>query len=163
MANYPEPPAWVRATLQGGIVIPAHPLALTLERRLDEQRQRALTRYYHAAGAGGMAVGVHTTQFAIREPRYALYQPVLRLAVETIATCDQASDRRTVRIAGICGVTSQATAEAAWARDNGYHAGLLSLAALQQASDAELLEHCRAVAGELALFGFYLQPAVGGR
>src|SRR5947199_1502864 len=119
MANYAQPLGWVRDALRTGLVIPAHPLALTAERKFDEQRQRALTRYYHAAGAGGMAVGVHTTQFAIREPRYALYQPVLRLAVETIATCDQATDRRTVRIAGICGVTSQATVEAAWARDNG--------------------------------------------
>src|SRR5437870_13192718 len=153
MANYPEPPAWVRATLQGGIVIPAHPLALTDERKLDERRQRALTRYYHAAGAGGIAVGVHTTQFAIRDPRHALYQPVLRLAAQTIAACDQAAHRRTVRIAGLCGTTSQAAAEAAWARASGYHAGLLSLAALPRASDAELLEHCRAVARELALFG----------
>src|SRR5207302_1915814 len=89
--------------------------------------------------------------------------PVLRLASETIAACDQATGRRTVRIAGVSGDTAQATAEAVSARANGYHAGLLSLAALQQASDEKLLEHCRAVAHELALFGFYLQPAVGGR
>jgi dihydrodipicolinate synthase/N-acetylneuraminate lyase len=163
MANYPLPPEWVRNALRRGLVIPAHPLALTDSRKLDELRQRALTRYYHAAGAGGIAVGVHTTQFAIRDPRHALYQPVLRLASEAIASCDQVTDRRTVCIAGICGVTSQATAEATLARASGYHAGLLSLAALQQASDAQLLEHCRAVAHELALFGFYLQPAVGGR
>jgi dihydrodipicolinate synthase/N-acetylneuraminate lyase len=163
MADYALAPEWVREALRKGLVIPAHPLALTEERKLDERRQRALTRYYHAAGAGGIAVGVHTTQFAIRDPRHALYQPVLRLAAETIAACDEATERRTVRIAGICGATSQAAAEAAWARASGYHAGLLSLAALPRASDAELLEHCRAVAQELALFGFYLQPAVGGR
>src|SRR5437667_790510 len=90
----------LREKLRSGLVIPAHPLALTDERKLDERRQRALTRYYHAAGAGGIAVGVHTTQFAIRDPRYALYQPVLRLASETIAACDQTTGRRTVRIAG---------------------------------------------------------------
>src|SRR6476659_2570448 len=108
----------VREQLKKGLVIPAHPLALTPERRLDERRQRALTRYYHAAGAGGIAVGVHTTQFAIRDPRYALYQPVLQLASDTIVACDGATGRQTVRIAGICGNTSQATAEAALARVN---------------------------------------------
>src|SRR6266851_286868 len=130
--DYPLPPDWVTQALREGLVIPAHPLALTDGRKLDERRQRALTRYYHAAGAWGIAVGVHTTQFAIRDPRYALYQPVLRLASETIAACDQLTGRRTVCIAGICGITSQATAEAALARASGYHAGLLSLAALQQ-------------------------------
>src|SRR5438067_4503138 len=130
MAHYPLPPEWVRDALHRGLVIPAHPLALTEARQLDERRQRALTRYYHAAGAGGIAVGVHTTQFAIRDPQHSLYQPVLHLASETIAACDQATDRRTVRIAGICGATPQATAEAAWARTSGYHAGLISLAAL---------------------------------
>jgi dihydrodipicolinate synthase/N-acetylneuraminate lyase len=163
MADYVLPPGWVCDALRGGLVIPAHPLALTEGRKLDERRQRALTRYYHAAEAGGIAVGVHTTQFAIRDPRYGLYEPVLQLAAETIAACDQATGRRSVRIAGICGATPQAAAEAAVARMSGYHAGLLSLAALQTASDEQLLEHCRVVARELALFGFYLQPAVGGR
>jgi dihydrodipicolinate synthase/N-acetylneuraminate lyase len=163
MADYPLPPKWVSDALRKGLVIPAHPLALTADRKLDERHQRALTRYYHAAGAGGVAVGVHTTQFAIRDPRHRLYQPVLQLAAETVAACDQATARRTVRIACICGTTTLAGAEAALARANGYHAGLLSLAALQEASDEELLEHCRAVACELALVGFYLQPSVGGR
>jgi dihydrodipicolinate synthase/N-acetylneuraminate lyase len=163
MADYPLPPGWVRDALRKGLVIPAHPLALTEARKLDERRQRALTRYYHAAGAGGIAVGVHTTQFAIRDPQHALFPTVLQVASETIAVCDQATGRRVVRIAGICGLTPQATAEAAVARASGYHAGLLSLAALQRASDEELLEHCRLVARELALIGFYLQPAVGGR
>jgi dihydrodipicolinate synthase/N-acetylneuraminate lyase len=162
-AHYPPPPEWVGAALRVGLVIPAHPLALTDSRKFDERCQRALTRYYHAAGAGGIAVGVHTTQFAIRDPRYALYRPVLQLASETIAACDETTSRRTVRIAGVCGGTSQATAEAALARAHGYHAGLLSLAAMQKASDDALLEHCRAVARELPLVGFYLQPAVGGR
>lgn len=163
MANYPLPPSWVRESLRAGLVIPAHPLALSGKRQLDERRQRALTRYYHAAGAGGVAVGVHTTQFAIRDPQYGLFKPVLQLAAETIAACDEASGRHTVRIAGICGATAQAVAEAQFAREAGYHAGLLSLAALPQASDEALLAHCLTVGREIALVGFYLQPAAGGR
>lgn len=163
MAEYPLPPLWVRENLRAGLVIPAHPLALTDERQLDERRQRALTRYYHAAGAGGIAVGVHTTQFAIREPQHGLFKPVLQLAAETIAACDKASGRQAVRIAGICGATTQAVAEAQFARGAGYHAGLLSLAALRQANDKALLEHCHTVAREFPLVGFYLQPAAGGR
>src|SRR6516165_7376644 len=131
MSDAPMPPEWVRENLRAGLVIPAHPLALTAERKLDERRQRALTRYYHAAGAGGLAVGVHTTQFAIRDPRHGLFQPVLALAAEVLAACDQATGRQTVRIAGICGDSRQAVAEAATARAQGYHLGLLSLAALQ--------------------------------
>jgi dihydrodipicolinate synthase/N-acetylneuraminate lyase len=162
-AGFPLPPVWVQEALRRGLVIPAHPLALTPTGRFDERRQRALTRYYHAAGAGGMAVGVHTTQFAIRDPEIGLYQPVLELAAESLTACDQASGRKTVRIAGLSGSTKQAAAEAAIARDLGYHAGLLSLAALREASIAALLDHARAVAGILPLIGFYLQPAVGGR
>jgi dihydrodipicolinate synthase/N-acetylneuraminate lyase len=162
MPDYP-PPEWVRDALRNGIVIPAHPLALTGSRKLDERRQRTLTRYYHAAGVGGIAVGVHTTQFAIRDPKHALLRPVLELAAETLRKCDGAAGRQTVRIAGICGHTEQAVAEARLAREIGYHAGLLSLAALQKASDGELINHCRCVAQEIPLFGFYLQPAAGGR
>jgi dihydrodipicolinate synthase/N-acetylneuraminate lyase len=163
MPAYPRPPQWVCDRLRAGLVIPAHPLALTVRRRLDERRQRALTRYYHGAGAGGIAVGVHTTQFEIREPRYGLLEPVLRLAAETVGDCDRATGRATVRIAGICGKTAQAVREARLAREAGYHAGLLSLAAMKAAPDGLLVEHCRAVARELPLVGFYLQPAVGGR
>lgn len=163
MPAYPLPPAWVLAALREGLVIPAHPLALTAERRLDPRRQRGLTRYYHAAGAGGLAVGVHTTQFAIRDPRHGLLAPVLKLAAETIAACDAAAGRQTVLIAGVCGATPQACAEARLARELGYHAGLLSLGALKGAGDASLLAHCRAVARAMPLIGFYLQPAVGGR
>src|SRR5437773_171934 len=157
MANYAQPLGWVRDALRDGLVIPAHPLALTRSRKFDERRQRALTRYYHAAGAGGVAVGVHTTQFAIRELKYALYKPVLSLAAETIADCDAAARRRTVLIAGVCGRTQQAVSEAQYACDAGYHAGLLSLAALKTASDAELIPHCKRVAREIPLVGFYLQ------
>src|SRR5213592_3984122 len=149
MATYPLPPNDVLAALRAGLVIPAHPLALTDARRLDERRQRALTRYYHAAGAGGIAVGVHTTQFEIREPKHGLFQPVLKLAAETISACDQASGRQTVRIAGICGQTAPAVAEAQFAYEAGYHAGLLSLAALKTAGDDDLLKHCQTVAREI--------------
>ncbi len=153
----------VTAALQRGVVIPAHPLALTANRKLDERRQVALTRYYCDAGAGGVAVGVHTTQFAIRDPRVGLYAPVLRLAAGAIAEFERASGNRIVKVAGVCGVTAQAVGEAATAREAGYDLGLLSLAALPAASDAELLAHCRAVAQETPVCGFYLQPSVGGR
>ena len=153
----------VRELLWKGIAIPAHPLALTAERKLDERRQVALTRYYCDAGAGGIAVGVHTTQFAIRNPRVGLYLPVLQLAARTAAEFERASGRRMVKVAGVCGKTPQAVAEAQTAREAGYDLGLLSLAALPDAADAELIEHCRAVAREIPVFGFYLQPSVGGR
>lgn len=153
----------IRALLQQGQVIPAHPLALTAERKLDERRQRALTRYYCAAGAGGVAVGVHTTQFAIREPRVGLFKPVIELASETVDAYSAASGRRMLKIGGVCGVTEQAVPEAAFLRSRGYHAGLLSLSALKEASIDDLIAHCRAVAEVIPLFGFYLQPAVGGR
>jgi len=142
-----------------GLVIPAHPLALTVRRKLDERRQRALSRYYIAAGAGGLAVGVHTTQFAIRDPRIGLFEPVLRLAAEEM---DRAR-RPLARIAGICGATRQAVAEAELVRGLGYQAGLISLAAMKTASVKELIAHCRAVAGVVPLIGFYLQPSAGGR
>ncbi len=152
----------LRAHLQRGVVIPAHPLALTSQRTLDEQRQRALTRYYLDAGAGGIAVGVHTTQFAIRHPKHALLRPVLELARET-AQAWRRNDKPLAMIAGAIGDTRQAVAEASLARDLGYDLVLLSLGALGTASTGELLAHCRAVAEVLPVFGFYLQPAVGGR
>jgi len=149
----------LRARLREGLVIPAHPLALDAHRRLDERRQRALARYYLDAGAGGLAVGVHTTQFAIRE--VGLYEPVLRIAMDT-ARRWPAPNRPLVMIAGVCGGTAQAVREATLARDLGYHAGLLSLAALKGRAEDEVVAHCRAVAEALPLVGFYLQPAVGG-
>jgi dihydrodipicolinate synthase/N-acetylneuraminate lyase len=163
VAHFPQPPDWVKEKLLEGQVIPAHPLALTAVRKLDEVRQRALTCYYHAAGAGGVAVGVHTTQFAIRDAKHKLLEPVLRFAVETLARRDAETQRKTVCIAGICGRTKQAVAEAELARDLGYHVGLLSLGALEYAPDEKLITHCQTVARELPLFGFYLQPAAGGR
>jgi dihydrodipicolinate synthase/N-acetylneuraminate lyase len=159
----PMPSADILAALRRGLVIPAHPLALTAERKLDERRQRALTRYYVAAGAGGVAVGVHTTQFEIRDQKFALYQPVLELAAETVDECERASARLVVRVAGICGKTAQAVREAETAAGMGYQAGLLSLGAMKDAPTHELIAHCRAVAEVIPLFGFYLQPSVGGR
>ncbi len=153
----------ISETLRDGVVIPAHPLALTAERKLDERKQRALTRYYCDAGAGGVAVGVHTTQFAIREPEVGLFEPVLKLAMETAREWEQRNNKLIVKVAGVCGPTHQAVREAAFAKETGYDLGLLSLAALREASTDELIEHCRRVAETIPLFGFYLQPAVGGR
>ena len=153
----------VRRALLTGVVIPAHPLALTAARRLDERRQRAITRYYFDAGAGGVAVGVHTTQFAIRDPGVGLYRPVLELAAATIAEREARRRRPFIRIAGLVGRTRQAVREAGVAFDLGYHLGLLSLGALPRASDSKLLAHVKAVAEVMPVMGFYLQPAVGGR
>lgn len=150
-------PTALREMLLRGAAIPAHPLALDAEGRFDERHMRALTRYYLACGADGLAVGVHTTQFAIREA--GLLRPVLACVAETARA---ESARPVVLVAGICGDTRQAVAEAELARSLGYHAGLLSLAALRGRTEAELVEHARAVGTVLPLVGFYLQPAVGG-
>jgi len=149
--------------LARGAVIPAHPLALTAERKLDERRQRALTRYYVAAGAGGVAVGVHTTQFSIRDPKVGLFEPVLALAAEEMNRADLTRVEPLIRVGGISGKTGQAVDEAELLSDLGYHAGLLSLASLPDESDDALVEHCRAVAEVFPIVGFYLQPSVGGR
>lgn len=146
-----------RTRLKQGVVIPAHPLALTAERKLDERRQRALTRYYMAAGAGGAAVAVHTTQFEIRDPKIGLLEPVLTLGIEELRKHDS------IKVAGVVGKTPQAVKEAELAARLGYDAGLLSLGAMRDASTAEMLAHARAVAEIIPVFGFYLQPAVGGR
>ncbi|MGA2858815.1 MAG: dihydrodipicolinate synthase family protein [Candidatus Sulfotelmatobacter sp.] len=145
-----------RDKLLSGLVIPAHPLALTAERKLDERRQRALTRYYLAAGAGGIAIGVHTTQFAIRDPQCALLRPVLELAME------ETSDKGVVKIAGVCGKRPQALKEAELAASLGYDVALLSLADLRGQPVSQLLEHARSVASIIPIMGFYLQSSVGG-
>jgi hypothetical protein len=147
----------LRAQLLSGLVIPAHPLALNSARKLDERRQRALTRYYLAAGVGGIAVGVHTTQFAIRDPAVGLFEPVLTIAIEEMRATPA------VKIAGVCGNLKQAVGEATLAARLGYDAALLSLGALPDTSVAKLLEHCRAIASIIPVIGFYLQPSVGGR
>jgi len=153
----------VQAVLVRGTVIPAHPLALDASRRLDERRQRALARYYIAAGAGGLAVGVHTTQFAIRDPRIGLFEPVLKLAADEMDRADQARADPLIRVAGICGDTTQALREARLLKDLRYSAGLLSLAALKDADEDALIAHSQRVAQVLPIMGFYLQPPVGGR
>jgi hypothetical protein len=150
-------PEQVLTTLRRGTVIPAHPLALNGKRELDARRQRALTRYYLDAGAGGLAVGVHTTQFAIRE--VGLYAPVLEIAMRTAA---EWAATPPVMIAGLAGCTEQAVREAQIARNLNYHAGLLSLAAMKGATEDDLIAHAQTVAREIPLVGFYLQPAVGG-
>ena len=147
----------LREKLRSGLVIPAHPLALNSARKLDERRQRALTRYYLAAGAGGIAVGVHTTQFTIRDPKIGLLKKVLQLAAEEVRGQD------VVKIAGVCGGREQALSEAGLASDLGYDAALLSLADLKQEDNPALLDHVRSVASVIPIVGFYLQPSVGGR
>ena len=155
--HWSQLPKETLALLRRGTVIPAHPLALDAKRRFDPRRQRALTRYYLDAGAGGLAVGVHATQFAIREQ--GLYEPVLQLAADAAR---EWAKRPLVMIAGLSGKTAQAKKEAGVALAHGYHAGLLSLGALKGASADELVAHCAALARILPLVGFYLQPAVGG-
>ncbi len=149
--------------LRRGLVIPASPLALNAQRQWDERRQRALWRYYSDAGAGGIAVAVHTTQFAIRDPKIGLFRPLLQLAQEEMNRLDSRRAEPLLRIAGVCGHTAQAIQEAETARELGFHAGLLSLSTLRDADDDALIDHCRKVAEVIPLMGFYLQPAVGGR
>ena len=159
--HWNELPADSLAVLRAGSVIPAHLLALDAQRKLDARRQRAMTRYYLDAGAGGVAVGVHSTQFAIRE--VGLYEPVLELAMQSAREWEPLGGKRPLfMVAGLAGRTEQAVREARLARGLGYHAGLLSLAAMKGASEDELVAHCRAVAEVFPLVGFYLQPAVGG-
>lgn len=152
-----------RGLLQRGLVIPAHPLALTKDLKLDERHQRALTRYYCDAGSGGVAVGVHTTQFCIRDAKVGLYEPVLELALEEVRRFEKRTGKALAKIGGICGDTRQACREAETLRRIGYDGGLLSLGALSDASNEALIDHCRAVGETIPIIGFYLQPAVGGR
>lgn len=160
MSRKPLSPEQVKA-LHDGLVIPAQPLALTEERKLDEKHQRALTRYYIAAGAGGVAVGVHSTQFEIREPQHNLYEPVLRLAADEVERARL--DRPFLKVAGICGPTAQALNEADIAVRLGYDAGLVSMGGLKEWTEEQHLERIRAVAENIPVVGFYLQPSVGGR
>ncbi|MCX5661891.1 MAG: dihydrodipicolinate synthase family protein [Planctomycetota bacterium] len=163
MPSSPMPSAAVLASMQQGVCIPAQPLALNAQRKLDERRQRALTRYYMAAGSGGLAVAVHSTQFEIRLPQHGLLKPVLTLALEEIRRFEKSSGKTIIKVAGVCGQTAQATAEAKQAIDLGYDMGLLSLGAMSKAGDDELIAHCKAVAEITPVVGFYLQPSVGGR
>ncbi|HUX12501.1 MAG TPA: dihydrodipicolinate synthase family protein [Spirochaetia bacterium] len=162
MPNGSLPPELL-ARFREGLAIPAMPLALTADRTLDQRRQRAVIRYYIDSGAGGIAVGVHSTQFEIRLPQHGLFEPVLQLASKTIDSWPPRQGRPVLKIAGVAGPTSQAVREAEFADGTGYHAALVSLVALGDASDDELLEHCRKVARVMPVIGFYLQSAVGGR
>ena len=144
-----------------GAFIPAHPLALNSDLSIDEESQRGLTRYYISCGVGGIAIGVHTTQFEIRDPKYNYYETVLRIASEEINNSEV--DDSFIKVAGICGPVSQAIKEAEIANKHGYHLGLLSMGGLGSISENELIERTKAVAQVIPVFGFYLQSAVGGR
>ncbi|KPL59226.1 dihydrodipicolinate synthase family protein [Rossellomorea vietnamensis] len=154
-------PSSVKKALHKGAFIPAHPLALSRDKKLDEKSQRALTRYYIDSGVGGLAVGVHTTQFEIRDPRFGLYERVLKLAMEEMRR--EGVPDSFIKVAGICGPVEQAVKEAQFSKDVGYDLGLLSMGGLGSLSEEELLERTRKVAEIIPVFGFYLQPAVGGR
>ncbi|MCE4562765.1 dihydrodipicolinate synthase family protein [Maribellus sp. CM-23] len=158
-----EIPQNILDAFKKGTVIPALPLALDKNRKLDERRQRALMRYYLDAGAGGVAVAVHTTQFEIRWPEVDLFKPVLEIAREEFDRFEAKEHKPVFRVAGVIGKTEQAVAEAKQALDSGFHAVLLSVAAFANATNNEIIEHCRAVASVMPVVGFYLQPAVGGR
>lgn len=153
----------LRAHLHAGHVIPAQPLALDAARKFSERHQRAITRYYVAAGVGGLAVGVHSTQFEIREPQHGLFQPVLELASRTIDEELKQKPRPFIKISGVCGRTEQAVREAELAKSLGYHAGLLSMAAFKHDAEDAMIAHCRRVAEIFPIVGFYLQPSAGGR
>ena len=158
-----EIPSNILSRFQEGCAIPAQPLALDADRNFDKQHQKALTRYYIDAGVGGIAVGVHSTQFEIRDPDIALFEPVLSLASQTIDDYCTQQNKAVLKIAGVCGKTDQAKAEAQTAVQLGYHAALLSLAAFADSEIDEIVAHCQAIAEEIPLIGFYLQPSVGGR
>lgn len=161
--KFPELDPNVNKVLQKGVVIPALPLALNNQRQFDERHQRALIRYYLDAGAGGIAVAVHTTQFEIRQPEFNLFRPVLEVAAEEIDAYNSRTRNTVIKIAGVIGKTEQALQEAQLAKDLGYDTVLLSLAAFKGVPNHEILDHCRTIAEEIPLVGFYLQPAVGGR
>jgi len=156
-------PEDVRTTLTKGVVIPALPLALNSKRKLDERRQRALIRYYLDAGTGGVAVGVHTTQFAIRLPENNLYSPLLKIAGEEFSSYVQQTGKSIIRVAGVIGKTRQAVSEAQTASKYGFHLALLGLGAFRDSSNSTIIKHCRTIAEIIPVFGFYLQPAAGGR
>lgn len=162
MAN-PMPEPKILEVIRRGCVIPAAPLALTPERRFDPKRQAALMRYYCEAGAGGVAVAVHTTQFEIRDPEIGLFEPVLETCAGFIDECTERLDRPIAKIAGVVGKTAQACREAETAVRLGYHSGLLSLSAFRDETVDAMIDHASAVAEIIPVFGFYLQPAVGGR
>lgn len=156
-------PQAIASKISNGTVIPAMPLALNAERKFSEKHQAALVKYYLAAGAGGVAAGVHTTQFQIRDPQIGLFKPVLKLVASVMDDVSAATGTPYVKVCGVCGKTEQAIAEAKFAEETGYHACLLSMAAMKDATIPEMVEHARKVSEVMPIIGFYLQPAVGGR
>jgi len=148
--------------IRRGTVIPATPLALDVRRRFDARRQRALMRYYIDAGVGGIAVGMHFTQFEIRMPGIDLYEPVLRECAEEIDSWSAANGKTIVKIAGINGRTPDALRQAEVARELGYDCAIVSMAAFGQALDQEMLHHMKELGKVMPLFGFYLLTGVGG-
>jgi hypothetical protein len=161
--KFSEIPQNVFIALNKGVVIPALPLALNRNRKLDERHQRALFRYYLNSGSGGVAVGVHTTQFAIRSPKVDLLKPIFEIAKEEFDNFSLRTQKPIIRIAGVLGRTEQAVKEAQLALANGFHAALLSLAAFKEDSNTVIIEHCRVIAEIIPVIGFYLQPVAGGR
>lgn len=159
IADIPQP---ILDTVRKGTVIPAMPLALDANRKLDSRHQTALVRYYMDAGVGGIAVGVHSTQFEIRDPSIGLFEPALSLTSQVIDAYAAQKGYEVLKVAGVCGKTKQAVSEAQFASSQGYHACLLSLAAMADENHASMLQHCREIAAIMPVVGFYLQPAVGG-
>ncbi|MEM4561955.1 MAG: dihydrodipicolinate synthase family protein [Desulfurococcaceae archaeon] len=158
----PLPSPRILDLIRRGVPIVAHPLALSKERKFDETRQRALTAYYVSSGAGGIAIGVHTTQFKLHDPKIGLYEPLLRLTSEFLDECEKVTGEPLVKVAGVLGQLSNAIREAELARDLGYHAALVSVHHLRGCDYEKILEYIKAISNEIAIFGFYLQPAVGG-
>lgn len=149
--------------LHNGTVIPAIPLVLNEDRKFNEKGQRTLIRYYLHCGVGGLAIGVHTTQFEIRKPEIGLFEPLLRLAAEEIDAFEKNTGKTIVRIAGACGPVAQASVESKIAKGLGYDAVLLSPGGLNHLSEKQMIERTEHVAAIMPVIGFYLQIAVGGR
>ncbi len=151
------------AILHEGTVIPAIPLTLDENRKFDSASQRRIVRYYMAAGSGGIAAGVHSTQFEIRNPEHNLLRPVLETVIAEIEAFEKETGKTIVRVAGVCGKIPQACSEALLAKELGYDAVLLSPGGLADLSEEDLLDRTREVAKIMPVIGFYLQEAVGGR
>ena len=149
--------------LHGGTVIPAIPLVLDEYRHFDEKGQRRLTRYYLEAGAGGIAIAVHTTQFEIRDPKYNLFEKVISVVADEIAKYEDEIGKVIVKVSGICGEKAQSVNEAKLVLSLGFDAGLLSPGSLHHLTEDEMVDRTKAVAEILPVIGFYLQPSAGGR
>lgn len=152
-----------RDILNNGAVIPAIPLALDENRKFDEKRQRTLVRYYLHAGAGGIAVAVHTTQFEIRLPEMNLFHTVVKTVIDEAEQFEKKTHKTIVKIVGVCGKVKQAVEEACFAAEINADAVLLSPGGLKDLNEEEMIERTKIIAEIMPVVGFYLQPAVGGR